>query len=340
MKSLVLTKNTLIDEVLTTLNDNGNGFLPIVNDDNKLIGVITDGDIRRSILNKVYKVEEIINKNPITARNSDTHVEIKRKLKELHRRHMPVLDEAGYLIEVVSLDEFEFIEKDNWVVIMAGGLGSRLGELTKDTPKPMINVGRKPILLSIIEHFKSQGFCRFILCINYKGEIIENFFKDGSEFGVKIQYTKESKRLGTAGALSLIDFEMAHPFFVVNGDVLTTINHEDFMNFHVVNKATATMCVKKAHYQVPYACVEFDSTMSLQYVREKPNLEYFVNTGMYILNPDVLSKIPKNEYFDMPELYNKLLAENLPTKVFPIDDYWLDLGKPEDLSRAQQDLTI
>lgn len=338
MKYLQLQQDTQLDEALRLLDANGNGFLPVIDEAQKLVGIITDGDIRRGILNKTLELHAIINKKPITAKYGTSHIQIKRQLREIHRRHMPVVDEAGLLKEVVILDNFEFISKDNWVVIMAGGLGSRLGELTKSVPKPMLEVGGKPILLGIIEHFKSQGFGKFVLCVNYKAEVIENYFKDGAWLGVQIKYTRETKKMGTAGALSLIDFEMEEPFFVVNGDVLTSINFEDFMNFHTVNNADATMCVKNFVFGIPYACIDFNEEADITGVREKPSNEYFVNTGMYILSPKAISLIPLNDYFDMPQLFDQLLEKQHRCKAYRIDEYWLDLGRPEDLDKGHADL--
>ncbi len=339
MKYLEMTAGTQLDDALRLLDANGNGFLPVVDHEQKLVGIITDGDIRRGILNKTLELDAIINRTPVTAAWGTSHILIKRHLREIHRRHMPVVDDAGVLKEVVILDNFEFISKDNWVVIMAGGLGSRLGELTKAVPKPMLEVGGKPILLGIIEHFKSQGFGKFILCVNYKAEVIEQYFKDGSWLGVQIKYTKETKKLGTAGALSLIDIEMESPFFVVNGDVLTSINFEDFINFHIVNNAVATMCVKNFVFGIPYACIDFDNESSeITGIREKPSSEYFVNTGMYILSPEALGLIPKNDYYDMPQLFDQMLEQKLTCKAYRIDEYWLDLGRPEDLDKGHADL--
>jgi dTDP-glucose pyrophosphorylase len=340
MKYLQLKSDTVLDDALRLLDANGNGFLPVIDEQNKLVGIITDGDVRRGILNKTLELDSIINRNPITANFGTSHLIIKRQLRELHRRHMPIIDETGKLVDVVVLDNFEFISKDNWVVIMVGGLGSRLGDLTKMIPKPMLEIGGKPILLGIIEHFKSQGFGKFVLCVNYKAEIIENYFKDGTWLGVKIEYTRETKRMGTAGALSLIDFEMEAPFFVVNGDVLTSINFEDFLDFHNVNNAVATMCVKSYVFDIPYACIDFNDNGDILALREKPSNEYFINTGMYILKPEILKKIPKNDYYDMPQLFDDLIEQAKECKAYRIDEYWLDLGRPEDLDKGQSDLKI
>jgi dTDP-glucose pyrophosphorylase/CBS domain-containing protein len=334
----VLTIDATLEQAIRQLDANGNGFLPVVDVDSRLIGIITDGDLRRGILNKSLDLQTIINKDPVTAAEGTSHVLIKKRLREIHRRHMPVVDAAGKLIEIVTLDEFEFISKENWVVIMAGGIGSRLGDLTRDIPKPMLLIGGKPILQGIIEHFKNQGFCKFLLCVNYKAEIIEDYFKNGEWLGVGIKYTLEGKRLGTAGALSLIDFEMNAPFFVVNGDVLTAINFEDFLNYHQVNNSDATMCIKKFQFDVPYACVEFNSQMDLTGLKEKPSFDYFVNTGMYILEPGILKEIPKESFFDMPQLFEQVISKNYKTKVFSMEEYWLDLGKPEDFNKGNKDM--
>jgi len=336
MNYLILDKDTTLDEAVRLLDSNGNGFLPVVDAENKLIGIITDGDLRRGILNKTLDLQSIINKNPTVEKAGISSVAVKRRLMELHRRHMPIVDEDGKLVDVVILNDFEFIRKSNWVVIMAGGMGTRLGDLTKNTPKPMLEVGGKPILQRIIEHFKSQNFVRFVLCVNYKSEVIENYFGNGEKFEVEIRYTKESKRLGTAGALSLIDFEISEPFFVVNGDVLTTINFEDFLNFHTVSHSAATMCVKRYAYEVPYACVDFDEQMNLLHLKEKPSYDYHINTGMYVLEPSVLKNITYDEYLDMPGLFEALVQDKNTTKVFKIDDYWLDVGKYDDFRKAQE----
>jgi len=326
-----------LEEALELLDSNGNGFLAIVDSETKLIGIITDGDIRRAVLNKNFELATIINRSPSVASINDTHVKIKQELRRIHRRHMPVVDQEGRLVEVIILDNFETVPKENWVVIMAGGMGTRLGELTKDTPKPMLRVGEKPILLNIVESFKACGFYRFVFCVNYKSHIIEEYFGDGSKFDIEIVFTHENKRMGTAGALSLIDFDLRHPFFVVNGDVLTSINFDDFLNFHVVGNSKATMCVKKFSFELPYATIDFDEKDILTNIKEKPAFDYHVNTGMYILDPSVVSMIPKNEYYDMPTLFEELISRQLTTKVFKIDEYWVDIGKPGDFNQANRD---
>lgn len=340
MNYFIYNKNATLEEALSILDQNGNGFLPVIEESGKLYGVITDGDLRRGILNKNIDLESIINKKPIIEKENISELEVKLKLKQLHRRHMPIVDDKGHLVKVIVLGDFEYISKKNKVVIMAGGMGSRLGDLTKNTPKPMLHIGGKPILEGIIEYFKSQGFGKFIICVNYKSEVIEEYFGDGRNFGIDIKYTKESKRLGTAGALSLIEEKFEEPFFVVNGDVLTSINYEHFLNAHIEKKAMATMCIKSFSNEIPYACIEFNENADLIALKEKPSYEYFINTGMYILDPEVINYIPKDSFFDMPNLFEVLMKKNKTTKVFKINEYWLDIGRPDDYIKGNKDYSL
>jgi len=334
MKYLCLTNETKLSDAIKLLDENGHGFLPIVNTANQLVGIITDGDLRRAILNNKLNLNEVINVHPLTASDKTPLIEIKQRLKQLRRRHMPVVDENGVLLNVVVLDEFETERKHNWVVIMAGGIGSRLGELTQNIPKPMLPVNGKPILANIIEDFKQQGFYRFILCVNHLGEMIEDYFGDGSKWGITIIYTREKQRLGTAGALSLIDIKMEEPFIVTNADLLLNLDLDGLINFHSLNNAFATMCVKLYSHEVPFACIDFDETHSLVRLREKPSFDFFVNAGMYVLQPEALKEVPKNVFYDMPSLFEKFIQLGKPTKVFQFNDFWLDIGRPEDYRKA------
>lgn len=335
---LVFDRSTTFEKAVKLLDENGNGFLPIVDTDRKLIGVITDGDLRRGILNNIREVEGIMNKKPITMPSDTPHVIVRKELKRLHRRQMPLVKPDGTLEDVVILNDFEVKPKDNWVVIMAGGLGSRLGELTKETPKPMLPVAGRPMLEQIIDNFKEYGFFKFVLCVNYKANIIQEHFGNGEKHGVEIKYTLEKARMGTAGALSLIEFDLSDDFFVVNGDLITSLNFDDFMIFHQTRNADATMCVKQYSHEVPFACVDSDISNNLLKLVEKPNYEYHINAGMYILNKTMLSYIPKNTFFDMPSLFERAVEEGRTVKVFRMEDYWLDIGKPDDYKKGNDDL--
>jgi len=334
---LILEENTKFEEAIELLDKNGNGVLPVVDKRGELLGIITDGDIRKAILNKQLDLKHIINKNPYKLNINLTQKQKIQYLKTIRRRHLPLVDANNKFVEMFTLDDVDFKINSNWVVIMAGGLGSRLGELTKDTPKPMLEVGNRPMLEHIIELFVSHGFTKFILSVNYKAEVIKDYFKDGSSFGVEIKYIEEKKRLGTAGALSLIDFEINEPFFVTNGDVMTTLDFEKLLTFHISENADATMCTIRDSYQIPYGVIEIDNKNNITQIMEKPKYDFFINTGIYILNSNSLKYIPHDEYFDMPSLFTILNDENKSVKSYEISDYWIDIGKKEDYIRINDD---
>lgn len=330
MKNMVLTDSSTFKDAVEILDKNGNGFLAIVDEDQKLIGILTDGDIRRAILDNKTNLLDIINKDPITMDISSTRKNVIHRLKELHRKHMPIVDQDGKLHHVITLDDDEFDLKPNWVVIMAGGLGTRLGELTKNTPKPMLEVGNKPMLEHIIEMFVSHGFTKFMLSVNFKSEIIKEYFKDGQDFGIEVKYLEEIKRLGTGGALSLIDFDLDEPFFVTNGDVITSLDYEKLLDYHKKNNVSATMCVRKSSYQIPYGVIELDNENNILDLKEKPSYEFLINTGIYVFNPEVIKYVPKNKFFDLPSLFKILNEKGYVNKSYEISDYWIDMGHPDD----------
>jgi len=340
MNKLVLDQEANFDEAIKLLDKNGNGVLPVVDENNIFIGLITDGDIRKAILNKKLDLEHIINRKPYKLNIDSSKQKIISYLKKIHRRHMPLVDNQNIFIKMFTLDEEEFNNKPNWVVIMAGGLGTRLGELTKNTPKPMLKVGEKPMIEHIIDMFVSHGFKKFMLSVNYKAEVIKEYFKDGSEFGVEIKYLEETKRLGTGGALSLIDFELTSPFFVTNGDVLSSIDYEELLEFHNREKSDATMCIRKDSYKIPYGVIEIDEDNNIENMIEKPTNNFFINMGIYVLNPEVLDYIPNDEYFGMPSLFEILNSKEKATKSYQVNDYWIDVGRPSDYEKINKDLGV
>ena len=198
-----------------------------------------------------------------------------------------MVDDENNFIKIFTLDEIDFNLKPNWVVIMAGGLGTRLGELTKDTPKPMLKVGAKPMIEHIIDMFVSHGFTKYMLSVNYKAEVIKDYFGDGSKIGIEVKYLEEEKRLGTGGALSLIDIKLNEPFFVTNGDVLSSLDYEKLLAYHKEQNSTATMCIRKDSYQIPYSVIEVDEANNIKAMKDKPVKEFFIYTVIYVLNPQV-----------------------------------------------------
>lgn len=325
-------------DAIKILDRNGNGFLAVTDKINKLLGVLTDGDIRRAILDNKTELKDIINKNPVFMNIKESRQSIVYELKKIHRKHMPLVDDNMILKDIIVLDEEDFNLKPNWVIIMAGGLGSRLGDLTKNTPKPMLRVGGKPMIEHIINMFKSHGFTNFILSVNYKSEVIKEHFKDGKKFGIRVKYIEEEKRLGTGGALSLINFKLNESFFVTNGDVLSSLNCDEILDFHNANKAHATMCIRKDSYQIPYGVIEVGDDNNIIDIVEKPVKEFHINTGIYVLHPDSLKHIPKDKFFDLPNLFDILKKSDKVIKSHEINNYWVDMGSPGDYEKINRDL--
>ena len=339
-KPFILKNNYSFIELVSALDKGGIGFLAVVNENNKLVGVVSDGDIRRAVLENKKTAKYVINEKPFKLHVSTTQNERIAKLKNIHRRHAPLVDDYGYYKGIFSFDDIEFLSKENLIVVMAGGLGSRLGKLTQDIPKPMLEIRGKPILLHTIVSLRDQGFKNFVFCVNYKKEIIKEYFQSGKKFGVSIKYIEENQRLGTAGALSLFKEKPSSPFFVINADVQSTLNFDSILQFHKSSNSSATMSVREHDHTVPYGVVTVKKNNCISSIDEKPVLKFKVNTGIYVLSSDVLEYIPRDEYFDMTELFKILVRNNIKTSAYPIDCYWLDIGIQEDLAKARKDNSL
>lgn len=309
----------------------------VVDEDGRLLGTVTDGDLRRAILRDVSMedpVERVMNKNPTTAREQDDRETLLALMRQRRLHQIPILDATWRVVGLEVLDDLLKPQpKTNPVVLMAGGLGSRLRPLTEDLPKPLLQVGRKPILETIIESFIEHGFGRFYVSVNYKAEMIEGHFGDGSRWGAEIEYLRENERLGTAGALSLLPQPPTEPVFVMNADLLTRLNFAHLLDFHTAHDSMGTMCVREYEMQVPYGVIRTQSHRIID-IHEKPTERYLVNAGVYVLEPDALTLIPQGQFFDMPHLFKLLMDQGEETAVFPIREYWLDIGQMDDFNRA------
>ena len=340
IQNIKLSKNASIEEALKVIGDGAMQIALIVDKSDKLIGTLTDGDIRRGLLKGLdlkSSIKSIIFKTPTIAKESDTKEMILKLAISKKLNHIPIIDESGKVIGIQEISQLVMPnEKKNKVILMVGGLGERLGSLTKDTPKPMLKVGNKSILETIVENFKGYGYTNIVMCLNYKSEIIQDYFGDGSEFGVNIEYIVEEKRMGTAGALSLLKDNSKEPFFVMNGDLLTNVNFEKIHEFYLSNNAQALMCVREYESQVPYGVINIENTKIVS-VEEKPTQKFFVNAGIYMLNPEVLKYIPKNEFYNMTTLFEKLIDKDKNTISFPLDGYWLDIGRFEEYKKANEE---
>ena len=340
IENIKLRQNATIKEALGIIDSGAMQIALVVDDNDKLLGTLTDGDIRRGILRGLdldSSIETIVFKEPAIAKISSTKEEILKIAlsKKLHQ--IPIVDDNGIVLDLKEIEELvEPKIKTNRVILMVGGLGTRLRPLTQDTPKPMLKVGNKPILQTIVERFAEYGFVNITMCVNFNASIIRDYFSDGKEFGVNIDYVLEEKRMGTAGALSLLKERPSEPFFVMNGDLLTNVNFEHIFNYHILNKATATMCVREYDYEVPYGVVKMNDNKIIE-IAEKPVQKFFVSAGIYMLSPEILDLIPKNEFYDMPALFEKLIKLSKNVISFPIREYWLDIGRMEEYQRANEE---
>lgn len=309
----------------------------VVDDQRRLLGLITDGDVRRGLLRGLSlesSAREVMTRNPTVASSDMRPSAIEALMREKQLRHIPLVDAGGVLLNLYLLDEATRRERlENTVVLMAGGLGQRLSELTKDVPKPLLRLGDKPILEIILESFLAQGFYRFQISVNYKADMIQEYFGDGSRWGASISYLHEPTRMGTAGSLSLLQEKPKEPFFVMNGDLLTKVNFKQMLEFHISQAQLATMAVREYDVQIPFGVIELEGQNIINIV-EKPVKRYFVNAGVYILSPQCLPLIPKDQFFDMPSLFLKLIQSGFGTASFPVHEYWLDIGRMSDFQRA------
>ncbi|PWW37449.1 MULTISPECIES: nucleotidyltransferase family protein [Paenibacillus] len=339
-KDILITPEMTILDTMKIIDKSSLQFAVVVDCHRHLLGTVTDGDIRRGILKGLpldTTIQKVMNKKPTFEKKGKSHSYYTELLKTKHLKQLPILDEDNQVYDILFADNLnQRLGKDNSVILMAGGMGTRLRPLTDEIPKPMLKVGDKPILETIIEGFKSFGFTKFIISVNYRKEIIENYFQNGSQFGVDIQYVEESKRMGTAGALSLLPEKPEQPFFVMNADLLTKINYEQLMNFHKETKSVATLCVREYEYQIPYGVIKTSNDRLLSIV-EKPIHKSFVNAGIYVLDPDILQYVPQNEFFDMPDLFKRAVNYEREVSAFPLREYWLDIGQVADYDKANGD---
>jgi dTDP-glucose pyrophosphorylase len=326
-----------IKETLKIIDEQALQIALVVDERKKLLGTVTDGDVRRGILRGVSlddPITEIMNATPTVALLFGNIINTLSIMKSKRLRQIPIVDDDGILVGLEVLEELIQPQiKGNWVVLMAGGLGTRLRPLTEDCPKPLLKVGTKPILETIIEQFIENGFTNFLISVNYRFEMIESYFGDGGKWGINIRYIHENKRMGTAGALSLLPVKPTNPFIVMNADLLTKINFKGLLDFHNESKTMATMCIKEFEYQIPYGVIRTDKQRLIS-IDEKPVQRYYINAGVYVLDPAALDFIPHDSFYDMPGLFDDLLKTDKSATIFPIREYWCDIGHLDDFDRA------
>ena len=341
-KNVIITEQHSIRDALTVIDMEALRIDLIVDTQSRLLGVITDGDVRRAILKGVSleaSVTEIMNKDPHTAKHTDEKSIVNKKLERLNILAIPLVDDSGRVSGLLSMHDLLKPKKyKNPIFIMAGGFGTRLRPLTDNCPKPMLKVGDKPILESIILRFKSQGFSNFYISTHYLPEVIHKHFGNGEDFGVKINYVHEKNPLGTGGSLSLLPKALDKmPLIMVNGDVLTKVDYYRLLKFHIKNNATATIGVRNYEHQVPFGVIEGLGN-KIKSMSEKPIHRHFINAGIYVIEPEVIQSAAPEVYVDMPTLLATQIDNGKDVLKFPIHEYWLDIGRMGDFEQAQKDI--
>ena len=333
-----------ISEAIDVLDKGGVGALLVVDEERRLLGVLTDGDFRRAILRSVPPTDpcgSIATKNPVVAPHTISPaeaLEIMDHSRSFLVNQLSLVDDEGRVTglllrsDLVSSDD-----KGVHAMVMAGGFGMRLRPMTSDTPKPMLSVGDRPLMAHMLEHLRQSGIKRVNVTTHYRPEKITDYFGDGSDFGLNINYVSEERPLGTAGALALVKTQ-TEPMLVINGDILTRVDFGAMIAYHREHKADMTVAVRKYDVPVPFGVIECEGAY-VNKISEKPTLNFFVNAGIYLIEPTVHEFIPGGERFDMTELIEKLIKAGRPVASFPVHEYWLDIGQHSDYERAQLDFT-
>jgi len=338
-RQTLLPENTLLSGVISNLDATGLQIVLVVSPEGTLLGTITDGDVRRGLLRGLdlnSPIDTVIHRESMVAPPQMSRDMVLHLMQANAIHALPVVDESRHVTGLHLLNELLTPnQRPNIMVIMAGGQGTRLRPHTENCPKPMLRVSGKPMLEHIIERAKSEGFHHFVIAIHYLGHMIEEYFGDGSRWQVQIEYLREDKPLGTAGALGLLNPRPALPFIVSNGDVLTDVHYGELLDFHCRHGAASTMAVRLHEWQHPFGVVRTKGVDIIGF-EEKPIARSHINAGIYVLEPSALSVLNPDELCDMPTLFSRLQDQTRRTIVYPMHEPWLDVGREEDLTRAQE----
>jgi len=338
---VILLPETPIFEALEALNDAHRRIVLIVDKTERLVGLVTDSNFRRAMLDGVdfaNSVDEIMTARPVTVAPDYRASDVLRLMQQTHCHEIPVVTEDGHIVDLLSIEGLMAQDHEPYAaVVLAGGLGERLRPMTDTVPKPLLTVGHQPILFTILDHLiKSR--CRPIhLLLNYKSEDIIEAVSKESRFADKVAFVEETERLGTAGPLSLLGERPTRPFVVINGDVLTSVSVSDMARFHREERNSLTIAAKEERFQIPLGVTELEGTR-VRGIVEKPIYTHYINAGVYIMEPEVLDLIPTGQRYDMNELIGKVLQGNKRVGCFPVHEYWLDIGYPDQLERANADV--
>ncbi len=342
-KQVLVTPDKSLKEALKEMDKAALQVLIVVDDKNRILGIVTDGDARRAIINGIdfdEPVAIVMNKNPITIFSPTDKNKALELMKKYQIKHVPVVDSENRVIELILWKDFldngqvTYSRKDTFVFIMAGGRGTRLDPFTKILPKPLIPIGEKPIIELIMDNFRKYGFYRFLISLNYRAEMIKMYFSENSN-NYRIGYIQEKDYLGTAGALSLAKGKLKATFILSNCDVIIDTNFDSLLNCHKKNNNKATILAVVRHTKIPYGVLKMQDA-DLEEIVEKPEYHFIVNSGVYVLEPDIIELIPKNQPIDMPELLSLAKKEGLRIQVHPMSCSWFDVGEWEEYKRATE----
>lgn len=336
-----------LQEAIRQINENSSGIVLVVDEQKHLIGTITDGDVRRAILANIdlgASLKVVLEQKsgteyakPFFGMVDQTKQLYLDLLKKHHLSHLPILNESNQVVGLITSDEFIVESLDSVdAVVMAGGRGTRLFPLTKNLPKPMLSVGETPLLEIIIKQLVSVGIKQVNVSTHHKPEKIKKHFGNGQNFGVNLSYVSEDRPLGTAGALGLMKVPEG-TLLVVNGDILTQVNYRAMLQFHRENQADLTVAVRQYALKVPYGVIECEGTL-VKSLKEKPIVNFFVNAGIYLLEPSAHRHIPTEEHYHMTDLIENLIQKGKKVISFPVHEEWLDIGSHTEYQLAQQEI--
>ena len=339
LKKYFISPQSSIRKAISLIDEN-KSQIGLVGENFTIEGLVTDGDIRRGLIRGISldsPISSIMQRNFKFLPENATKNQALELMRINHLRHLPIINSKNKIIELLFLDELTKPKTlNNKVLIMAGGRGLRLGNLTRNCPKPMLKIHGKPILEIIIEQLIESGFKHFYISVNYLKNQIIDYFKDVSDLNIKIDYLEEELPLGTAGSLSLIKENLDLPLLVINGDILTKVDYNLFIDYFRKNNPTIVVGVRKFISTIPFGIIKMDG-INIDSIVEKPEIVNFINAGIYLIDPKIIKYIPKNHYFDMPDLIKISKKKNSKIIAFPIHEYWQDIGIPETLKIAEQE---
>jgi dTDP-glucose pyrophosphorylase len=337
-KILILPQTSIID-TLKIIDEAACEIALVVDDDKKLLGTVTDGDIRRGIIKSADlhgPIADLMNRQPVVAEQNTPDDELLFIMTRRSIKHLPVVDRNNHVIRLVQLkDLIARKPRSNIAVIMAGGLGSRLGEITRDTPKPLLPIGDRPIIALIVEQLRRHGIENIYISVNYKAEKIKDYFAANRVSGVNIRFLEENQFLGTAGSLSLLPEQPKDPILLMNGDILSPVNFGTLLQIHQTAAKPLTVCAREFSFQIPYGVLQMRGD-ELVDIEEKPSHSIFINAGIYVLDPSLLQYIEPEKRLDMPDLIKMVKQKLGGVSCYPVSEFWLDIGNPGDYSRARE----